>query len=531
MQTHVYANDREIACQAAGSDGKSPAAFPDPCWSPPAPAAGPIVIPYPNTCEATHITHGTSTVFICGKQVAIADQSFFSTSTGDEGATQAFTKGVATSVIKGKAYFTQWSSNVIFEGYGVPRHLDLVSHNHGSMPSNTPVFPYLSRATVGRDCGAEKKRIDRACAPEKDHSEARKNVKKQSKLHQLLQSKRKPAPGGKGSKWHWTDDHCDGLEHKLASLEDAKEYVKKMEDAVKQLPHELNILGAAEQQLKDMAIHAGEKAAAKWTAKAGLKQLVGSELPLIGNVAMGIWSAVDGLQAMGNVAEIRAVATESLEQLDMLRNKLTDVQRLGQEFENFSKLSPEEQLAKAQKVGAEGQDVLATVNECTRARKCQLTPYDADGVNQRGREHSNNKGCCKGQTGHHLIYGAMMEGACPGYSTHPPNDQMHKDAPTVCVEGTNQNVGSHGRVHNKMDEQVADLVKKGKAPGGSMSMDDTLTAAAKSHKEAFPFSRCSEKCIRSQLESFYKDKCPNARPKAIDKFGNPPKTGRGTVDD
>lgn len=347
-------------------------------------------------------------------------------------------------------------------------------------------------------------------------------------MHQLLRSRRKPESGGKGAKWHWTDDHCDGLEHKLYSLEDAKAYVTKMEDVVKQLPHELNVLGAAEQQLKDMAIHAGEKAAGKWAAKAGLKQLAGSELPLIGNVAMGIWSAVDAVQAVGDVSEIRAVATESLEQLDMLRGKVTDVQRLAQEFENFSKLSPEEQLAKAQKIGAEGQDVLATVNECTRARKCQLTPYEADGANQRGREHSNNKGCCKGQTGHHLIYGAMMEGACPGYSTHPPNDQMHKDAPTVCVEGTNQNVGSHGRVHDKMDGEVAILARNNKVQNGTMSLDDTLDAAAKSHKEAFPFSRCSEKCIRAQLENFYKDKCPNARPKAINKNGRPNVPGSGS---
>ncbi len=40
---------------------------------------------------------------ICGKQVAIEDRSYFSTSTGNEAATQAFKKGVATSVIKGKA--------------------------------------------------------------------------------------------------------------------------------------------------------------------------------------------------------------------------------------------------------------------------------------------------------------------------------------------------------------------------------------------------------------------------------------------
>jgi hypothetical protein len=79
-----------------------------------------------------------------------------------------------------------------------------------------------------------------------------------------------------------------------------------------------------------------------------------------------------------------------------------------------------------------------------------------------------------------------------------------------------------------MDRQVKDLADAGKAAGGTMSLDDTLNAAAKSHSEAFPASKCSEKCIKNQLESFYKDKCPNARPKAVDKMGNPTKPGSGT---
>ncbi len=57
-------------------------------------------------------------------------------------------------------------------GVIVPRHTDLVSHNHGSMPSNTPVFPYLSRSW-GHDCGKAVDRIKRACASEKDDFEAK----------------------------------------------------------------------------------------------------------------------------------------------------------------------------------------------------------------------------------------------------------------------------------------------------------------------------------------------------------------------
>lgn len=517
--THVYANGQEIASRAVASSGISSSAFPDPCWSPPAPGAGPILLPYPNTCLADSITQGTQTVMIKGKTVAIENQSRFDTSFGNEPATQAFAKGAATGVIKGKAYFTKWSSDVVFEGYGVPRHLDLVTHNHGSMPGNTPTFPYLSRGWVGNDCGTEENRIKRACAPESKDSDSRKAIKSQSKVRRMLRTN--AGSKQKGKNWHWTDDHCDGLDTKLYSLEDAKAYADKMKDVFKALPGELNILGALEQELMEMATKAGAKALAKWAAKAGVKQLAGSSVPAIGNALMGIWSAVDAVVAIGDINEIRAVAAESLERLQMLRGKVGELGNLAKEFENFDKLTPEEQLAKAQKVGAAGQDALATLNDCTRARKCMLTPFEGNPKGEKPREHSNNKGCCGGQTGHHLVNGAMMEGACPGYSTSPPNDRVHKDAPTVCVEGTNQTVGSHKRVHDAMDRQVKDLADAGKAAGGTMSLDDTINAAAKSHSEAFPASRCSERCIKNQLESFYKDKCPNARPRAIDKNGKP----------
>lgn len=86
MDTRVYINNRE-ACSKA-SDGVSKAAFPDPCWTPPSPPAGPIVVPYPNTAYASALKDGTTTIFVCNSMVAKENISYFSTSTGDEGATQ-----------------------------------------------------------------------------------------------------------------------------------------------------------------------------------------------------------------------------------------------------------------------------------------------------------------------------------------------------------------------------------------------------------------------------------------------------------
>jgi Domain of unknown function (DUF4150) len=129
METHVYANDNEICSQAA--DGKSMAAFPDPCWSPPPPKAGPIVIPYANTAFASQLQNGSTTVLVCATSVALKDVSFLANSIGNEPATMAFAKGQKSGVIKGKAFFTDWSPNVKFEGLNVCRHNDPMTHNHG----------------------------------------------------------------------------------------------------------------------------------------------------------------------------------------------------------------------------------------------------------------------------------------------------------------------------------------------------------------------------------------------------------------
>ncbi|WP_269632147.1 DUF4150 domain-containing protein [Pelomonas sp. BJYL3] len=127
METHVYANDNEICSKAA--DGKATVPT-DPCWSPPPPSAGPVVVVYPNTAKAADLAQGSETVDICGTPVALRDKSYFSTSTGNEAATRQFPMGVASHTITGKMYFTDWSPNVKVEGLNVCRHCDPTTHNH-----------------------------------------------------------------------------------------------------------------------------------------------------------------------------------------------------------------------------------------------------------------------------------------------------------------------------------------------------------------------------------------------------------------
>ena len=170
MGNEVFANGREVSCKAA--DGKSICAFPDVCFTPPQTPATPpgVPIPYPNTGFAKDTTKGSKSVKITNKEVMLKNKSYFKTSTGDE-AGCAPKKGVITSKIKGKIYFTAWSMDVKFEGKNVVRHLDLTTHNHSSQPGQTPPWPYCDTASIAVSddpCRKEKQRVLKNCNPEKE---------------------------------------------------------------------------------------------------------------------------------------------------------------------------------------------------------------------------------------------------------------------------------------------------------------------------------------------------------------------------
>ncbi|TBU81480.1 hypothetical protein DNK06_06780 [Pseudomonas daroniae] len=170
MANEVYANNREISCKSAS--GKSIAAFPDVCFTPPQTPPMPmgIPIPYPNTGLSSDTTKGTRTIRITRKEVMLKNKSYYKTSYGDEPGC-APKKGILTGKIKGKVYFTSWSMDVKFEGKNVVRHMDLTTHNHGSMPGNTPPWIYLDQMAVdtsqGQVCKDEEQAAKDKCADAK----------------------------------------------------------------------------------------------------------------------------------------------------------------------------------------------------------------------------------------------------------------------------------------------------------------------------------------------------------------------------
>jgi hypothetical protein len=174
MANQVYANGMEIACKAAA--GKSVAAFPDTCLSPPTPPAGPVPIPYPNTAYASDTTKGSTTVMISGQEVMLKDGSTFKKSTGDEAATKSLGMGVVTHAIQGEASFISWSMDVEIEGQNVDRHLDQMLHNEQCNPANTTPWVYLDESAFGTSeaCADDRKKMNEAC----EGDEKTKNTKR-----------------------------------------------------------------------------------------------------------------------------------------------------------------------------------------------------------------------------------------------------------------------------------------------------------------------------------------------------------------
>jgi hypothetical protein len=131
MSCTVFANNNGLFHK--GSSGKG-LAFPDVCLSPPPPPAGPVPIPYPNKASAGDLSDGSTTVKVEGQPTALKDQSYTSTSSGDEGGTQG--GGLVTHKTKGKAYFKFWSFDVIIEGLNADSHSDPMGQNTGSNTIN-----------------------------------------------------------------------------------------------------------------------------------------------------------------------------------------------------------------------------------------------------------------------------------------------------------------------------------------------------------------------------------------------------------
>ncbi|WP_240725824.1 PAAR-like domain-containing protein [Escherichia sp. E4694] len=499
METNVYINGRE-ACSRA-SDGKSAGAFPDPCWSPPPPPTGPVVVPYSNTAYARDLQNGTATVFICKSMVAQKDRSYFSTSEGNVPATPGFQKGVASHVIKGKAYFKSWSPNVKFEGLEVPRHEDLMTHNHGST-ANTPPMYYRDSATVVKECAKQQKKVEERCKPDNEHHRKRKGV---------------PQDRNNDKSGSWVLDHCGPLLLKpgLEQFGDWSEEWENIDSLLEKAKQELEktVINKLEEEITEY----GVKKVGKLVARRALTGWI----PVVGWVMTAYDVVSTGIELYETIPEMK----KELEELKDISKKMDEAiqkfEKYKDKIKNFKNLSEEEQKSLANEIMAETQAVYALSNRCLRARKCLLVPYNKTGK----LSNWEGKGCCPGQTGHHLLADTMFRDqektiiAREEWNKDPshrnkdgklkrmPRDKYptkncwreYKEgkAPTICLEGKDNHTGSHGAMH----ATTAKLIKASNS-GKEMNY---VTARDMVIDEVALMYGCDKSCLKAQLDKAYQD--------------------------
>lgn len=385
--------------------------------------------------------------------------------------------------------------------------------------SNTgPIF-YFSNKTVKGKCEKEEKAIKKTCDEEKDKSqaEAKKAKTSNSKLGDLtakiesgLDKAQDAVKKGYGYKRTndnaWIEDHCHGLWIKpMGKSDQFDKFQDQLKEVEKGIQADMNSIlqkagGKALDLAKEKAIAYGEKAAIREGAS-----LVSLAVPVVGEVIVAgttIWNVVDGVWTAGKVAiDAIGLGKQALEQYKKLAPQLENIQKLisGQ-------MTPATILA-------DMMTVMATANPCIMARRCSLVPYDKTGgkkADKNGEDTSSGseqaktgQGCCPGQTGHHVLPGAMFDtGNNP--CGKPYN---HEKAPVICLEGANNHVGSHGIAHKGLEKSID--VYKTANPGQPISYKDASEQAIRAVQLTNPF--CSKECLQAQLDKFYKDdmKCKN----------------------
>ncbi|ALN58681.1 hypothetical protein GLE_3335 [Lysobacter enzymogenes] len=499
MPHHVYANDNEIASKSA--DGTSRACFPDVCFSPGAPKPG-MPVPYPNTAYARNLTNVSHSVRIKKKGVAKEDLSFFATSTGNEPATEAMEKGIVSCKITGKAYFKLWSMNVKVEGKGVARHMDPVTHNHGS-PPNGLIQRYQAVFANDPNCAQDRIAIANACKtdPKEQDEKKKPKVKRRKGFLKMLDNiaevpddlARSAYGYTRTSQNAWVDEHCAGLWVKPTTRSaQFREAQKKLDEVFELLQKDKmalaqsvmgEVLSMAKEQL---GVGYLARKVGGFTIRSLLKNLVGGAagatgVGLVVTGAMATWTVADFVGTAKEIAE--KIGPEALDHVD--------------DVLNFDKLKEKaaaklaEYRANPMKAVADAQTGAARINRCTHARKCMLVPYNRTTARRAAR---TGEGCCPGQTGHHVIPGAAFKGnAC--YTG------KHTRAPTICVEGVNNSHGSHGAAHSALGRILTDA---GKSNGDPISYEDMRNHAVRAIRESGAH-HCNEDCLKSQLDAYYQE--------------------------
>lgn len=387
------------------------------------------------------------------------------------------------------------------------------------MAANTPTNYYLDTPAVKKACKQDFDKIDKACKPEHEKSDKNKHpalkkmlgAKRVAALESMANKVKDKAGFKPGADNGWMS-HCDGLWIKPGSSEFSAE-MGEFNDQIGQMADDLGaaidgqlkplveqvgqeVRDAAMEAAKDKAKKAGVRSAARWGVGLAGAAVggVGAIVTEIGATAWNIWDwASTGVEAV----KLGAGAYDAIKEMGAVLDIAQKAQgELAELARNAASKSPTDLMA-------DGMGILSRLNPCTRARRCKLVPYNKTGT----PTSMGGDGCCPGQTGHHVIPDEAAKDACSNYS--------HGGAPTICVEGANNSNGTHGKIHTALDRSVQDH-KDGGAFGigasETISYGKMRDLGIKSVQATFPESKCDTKCLRAQLDAYYKSKCTGPMP-------------------
>jgi hypothetical protein len=379
------------------------------------------------------------------------------------------------------------------------------AHAAARSAANTRAQAYLSVFREAESCAANKKKIADKCKPKEDKpDDPSKKPKKKNLLTEIVgkaahvvddaAKKLYKLAGAKTNDDNaWMDDHCAGLWIKPTTL-NTEHYAKEFEDGLDTLKNsKMEMIGNAASRLIEVAKEklgpevVAEKLgglAVRSVLKEGAATVTGATgIGLVVSAGLTAWTAVDAYNTAMDLAE--AVGPEGLE----IAAEITSLKSITDKLDALAAKYKTSPMAAV----ADSQYLIAELNACVRARRCQLVPYNE--TTPALKAAKNGKGCCPGQTGHHLLPNEMFKD-CPAYT-----QQMHDMAPTVCAEGVNNTHGSHGNIHTSIDK----LMQKRQLKSDSITTKDAIDDAVKSHEMTFP--GCNAKCLEEQLNAFYKDLC------------------------
>jgi hypothetical protein len=121
----------------------------------------------------------------------------------------------------------------------------------------------------------------------------------------------------------------------------------------------------------------------------------------------GVGTIVTAGMAAWTITDFVSTATELAEQLGPLAQEHLDDLLNVDRLQAMARERLAEYRENPTKFMADGMTARAATDPCLRARKCMLVPFNQTGAVRASR---HGQGCCPGQTGHHILPGAMFEG-------------------------------------------------------------------------------------------------------------------------